>query len=142
MKVSLVVFFFLISKFGLSFCLPDTIANWQIYYGSRLITSGNENQHRVPLTGKIFMKDKFERLAIHYAYDATKPEWRKIVIKSGNEVLFEGTQYLKDNHPTLIDFQEVLNKKKGYDFTIQIYYSDNITREKNRFIGEIEIMTK
>lgn len=142
MKVFLAVFLSLASKFGYCECPPDTIANWQIYYGDRLITSGNENRHRVPLVGKIFITDKVDKLTIHYQYDSKKPVWRTIVKKSGQEVLFEGAQQLKDNHPSSINFKKIPDREKGHPFTIQIYYTDNVTREKNRFIGEIEIKNK
>jgi hypothetical protein len=117
----------------------DTLANWQIYYGEKLITAGHEPNSRTPDPGIITIKGKAEKLKIVYTYDAVKPEVRTIKIKRGKETLYDQTEHLKDNHPALIDLNEVLKKKKG-DFEIQIYYTDDRMIEKNRLIGVIKII--
>lgn len=116
----------------------DTLVNWQIYYGEKLITAGHEPLSRTPDPGIITIKGKAEKLKIVYRYDAVKPEIRTIKIKRGNETLYDQTEHLKDNHPALIDLNEVLKKKKG-SFEIQIYYTDDRTIEKNRLIGKIKV---
>lgn len=121
-----------------SFNRLDTLANWQIYYGDKLVTSGHEPNARTPDIGTIAVKEKIEKLRIIYRYDAVKPERRTIKILSGTETLYNQTQELKDNHPTLIDFNEIIKHKKG-SFEIQIYYTDDITKEKSRLIGKIRI---
>lgn len=116
----------------------DTIANWQIYYGDKLVVSGHEPDARTPDIGTIAIKGQIEKLKIFYRYDAVKPERRTIKITSGTETLYNEPQVLKDNHPTLIDLREITKNKRG-TFEIQIYYTDDITIEKNRLIGKIRI---
>jgi hypothetical protein len=116
----------------------DTIANWQIYYGDKLVVSGHEPNARNPEIGIITVKGQIEKLKIFYRYDAVKPERRTIKITSGTETLYNQPQELKDNHPTLLDLKEIIKNKKG-TFEIQIYYTDDITTEKNRLIGKIRI---
>jgi hypothetical protein len=115
----------------------DTIANWQIYYGDILILKGNELGH-VDLIIENLKIDKSKRLKIYYRYDAAKPEWKQVIIKTKTETLYDQTQYLKDNHPHLIDLHELDFSNDGR-VVIEIYYTDNISKVKNRLIGTIKI---
>jgi hypothetical protein len=118
----------------------DTIANWQIYYDSELITSGNEYAHRVPDTGVLKLGEERKNLVIHYGYDFDKPEWREITIKSGDEIIYSAKEELKDNHPAKIDLSKIRQIGEGKFKEIQVYYSDDITSEKNRLIGKINLI--
>lgn len=86
----------------------DTIANWQIYYGDKLVTAGHEPNARTPEVGTVTFKGQIQKLKIFYNYDAAKPEWRTIHIKSETMTLYNETQQLKGNHPALIDLKELI----------------------------------
>jgi hypothetical protein len=138
MKIFLLIFILFTSKTIYGNSRYDTIANWQIYYGNKLLTSGNENQYRVPETGSLVLTKERKKLEIFYRYDAVKPERRTITIKNGAKVVFHETQHLKDNHPSLIDTGKLFNQINNGDI-IHIYYTDDVTHEKNRLIGKIKI---
>lgn len=119
----------------------DTIPNWQIYYGEKLIVAGHEPNVRVPDVGIIHVKNSADRLKIVYRYDSVKPRWRAIEIKNGPEILYSAEDRLRDNQPHEVDVGELIMGKTS-SFYIQIYYSDHITPEKDRLIGEIEIRSQ
>jgi hypothetical protein len=114
----------------------DTITNWQIYYGKILLVKGNASGHFEP--SKVSVKvDSSRKLKIFYRYDAVKPEWRRIVIKSQAKIVYDEIQHLKDNHPALISLQDL--KLDSNKVTADIYYSDNISKGKEILIGSIVI---
>lgn len=117
---------------------PDTITNWQIYYGDKLIVAGHEPNARVPDIATIHLVDSIKELKIVYRYCAGAPKWRTIEIKNGPDILYSAEDRLKDNRPHVLDLGELVDGKSG-SFDIQIYYSDDITHEKDKLIGEIRI---
>lgn len=135
----LLTFGFILSlNFG--YCTKlDTITNWQIYYDGELVTAGHDfiaNQK----IGTLKLKKQPSKLQVYYSYDFAKPEWRTIKMVCESDTLYNETQHLKDNHPHLIDLNELFENRKG-TFQIKIYYTDDITTEKNRLIGTIKLET-
>ena len=129
-----------LSSLNFGYCANlDTLANWQIYYAGELITAGHEFISNQKI-GSLKLKDQTDKLQIYYRYDAVKPEWRTIKIVSGFDTLYDATQQLKDNHPHLIDLNKLIGNREG-TLEIKIYYTDDITSEKNRLIGTIKLET-
>ena len=85
MRTSLLIFILFVSKTVYGNCLYDTIANWQIYYGTKLLTSGNENQYRVPETGSLILSKEKEKLEIYNRIKKLKFRERKKFEKWNSE---------------------------------------------------------
>jgi hypothetical protein len=117
----------------------DTIAHWPISYNGQIIIRGNETGQIEQIKRGIKVKSPQDKLIIDYRYDAVKPQVRTIIIKQNGVMLYKGIQHLKDNHPSIIFMKEVIQDSKAKAALLEIYYSDDILKGKERMIGQIQV---
>jgi hypothetical protein len=112
----------------------DTIANWQIFYGKKLIAKGNVNGRVEYLIDTILYDSNSNYLTIHYNYDSVDPERKEIEIWEDKRVL---TKEIFKEKPFRIDVQEILTKKtKNRIIKLKIFYWDNSINKK-QLIGQL-----
>jgi hypothetical protein len=118
---------------------PDTIPNWQFYYGKIILIEGNKSQ-TTPETKEITIKNGVvSELNVTVNFDTQDYKNSELEIRIRNKKLKELKSLIKNGSFFFIPIKELIDVNSiGKQYELEFYYSDD-RGTKNLRLGTIII---
>ena len=113
---------------------PDTISNWQIYYGKEKVIHGNSVQLAEVLVPEVRLGR--EALVIYYNHDTGNPKGQHIEIREHERSLY---LISFDVGPARIDLYKALEKVHAGKHVLSFYYWVGDGHDK-QWLGDFTIL--